>query len=109
MSVALITVIALVIAAVTGLKIYLENREINKEQSTTFTPVTTHTVLPVEDKKEETVTVNEPAPTVPTINEVKAPITDKKVDAPAAPAPSKPKTGKKPFKKKAFKPKPAAK
>ena len=105
MSVALIIVIALVIAAVTGLKIYLENREINKEKSTTFTPVTTHTVLPTEDKKEEVITVNQPAPTVPNINEVKAPITDKTVDAPAAPAPSKPKTGKKPFKKKAFKPK----
>ena len=101
MSAALIIVIALVIAAVTGVKIYLENREIKAEESTKDTQ-------PSEIKKEEVITVNQPV-AAPPINEVKAPITDKTVDAPVVPTPSKPKTGKRPFKKKAFKPKPAAK
>lgn len=92
MSVALITVIALVIAAVTGIKIYLENKEINKEKSTEVTPPSASTPI-----VEETITVNQPAPVAPTINEVKAPITDKTVDAPTQ---KKYRSNKKPFKKK---------
>jgi len=94
MSLALITVIALVIAAVTGIKIYLENKEINKEKSTEVTPPSVSSPI-----VEETITVNQPAPVTPTVNEVKAPITDKTVDAPA-PAQKKYRGNKKPFKKK---------
>jgi uncharacterized protein (UPF0333 family) len=100
MSLALITVIALVIAAVTGVKIYLENKEVKAEGSTTVT-------LPSETKAEEAIAVNEPV-AAPAINEVKAPITDKTVDAPIEVV-NKPKLAKKPFKKKSYKPKPAAK
>lgn len=103
MSLALITVIALVIAAVTGIKIYLENKEINKEKSTEITPPSASAPI-----VEETVTVNQPAPAFPAVNEVKAPITDKTVDAPVA-AVNNPKPAKKPFKKKSYKPKAAAK
>ena len=118
MSVALIIVIALVIAAVTGLKIYLENREIKKETSVTITtPVVVETQEPlevqpisitrsqpaIEVKPKAPITYEEPALKVETA------ITDKTVAAPTASAPIKPKTGKKPFKKKAFKPKTATK
>lgn len=51
MSVALIIIVVLVIAAVTGVKVYVDNQEINKEKSTTI--VTPNTVSPVEVTEEK--------------------------------------------------------